>query len=191
MNNKDLIRLGVILLTGLALIYLVNSYSNKQATIQDEIGNLEKFADHAAAEQENEEEINKVSPGENLGKNEVYKSTENDTGASGEFGLDGNQYPKDCFPKDQLSPDDLLPTDINSTWAKVNPQGQGELSDQNFLDAGFHIGHNTVGQTLRNANRQLRSEYPNPQSKVGPWNQSTMEPDSNRRPLEIHTGCDN
>jgi hypothetical protein len=189
MNNKDMIRLGVILLAGLALIYLVNSYSNKQANIQDEIGNLEKFADHAAQEQQDDEKD--VSPGEDMGKNEVYEATENtDNGASGEFGLGGNQYPKDCFPKDQLSPNDLLPTDINSTWAKVNPQGQGELSDQNFLDAGFHIGNNTVGQTLRNANRQLRSEFPNPQNKVGPWNQSTIEPDSNRRPMEIHTGCD-
>ena len=51
------------------------------------------------------------------------------------------------------------------------------------------VGINTVGQSLRNANRQLRSEPPNPQVKVSPWLQSTIEPDSNRKPLEIG-GCE-
>jgi hypothetical protein len=51
-----------------------------------------------------------------------------------------------------------------------------------------HIGVNTVGQTLRNANRQLRSEPPNPQVKVSPFLQTTIGPDTNRKPLEIG-GC--
>jgi hypothetical protein len=59
----------------------------------------------------------------------------------------------------------------------------------NFLTAGYHIGINTVGQTLRNANRQLRSEPLNPQVPVSPWLQTTIEPDTNRRPLEIGGGC--
>ena len=44
---------------------------------------------------------------------------------------------------------------------------------------------NISGQSLRNANMQLRSEPPNPIKKVGPWMQSTIEPDLNRKPLEI------
>lgn len=96
-----------------------------------------------------------------------------------------NQLPSECYPKDVLNSADLLPRDANSLWAQVAPNGQGALTDQNFLTAGYHIGINTVGQTLRNANRQLRSEPPNPQAKVSPWNQTTIEPDINRRPLEI------
>ena len=96
-----------------------------------------------------------------------------------------NQLPSECYPKDVLNSADLLPRDANSLWAQVAPNGQGALTDQNFLTAGYHIGINTVGQTLRNANRQLRSEPPNPQVKVSPWNQTTIEPDINRRPLEI------
>jgi hypothetical protein len=96
-----------------------------------------------------------------------------------------NQLPSECYPKDVLSSADLLPRDANSLWAQVNPSGQGSLADQNFLTSGFHIGINTVGQTLRNANRQLRSEPLNPQVKVSPWMQTTIEPDINRRPLEI------
>jgi len=100
-------------------------------------------------------------------------------------GVGQQQLPSECYPKDVLTSGDLLPRDANSLHAQVVPSGQGALSDQNFLTAGYHIGINTVGQTLRNANRQLRSEPPNPQNKVSPWNQSTIEADINRRPLEI------
>ncbi len=89
---------------------------------------------------------------------------------------------------DQLSAQDLLPQDKSSTWASVNPEGQGTLDGKNFLQAGYHIGINTVGQTLRNANLQLRSEPPNPQVQVSPWLQTTIEPDVSRRPMEIG-GC--
>ena len=123
-----------------------------------------------------------------MGQNEVFQFLGEDKQQSGEFGLSGNQYPKDCFPKDQLSPGELLPGSANSKWAQSVPAGQGELGDQNFLTAGHHVGVNTVGQTLRNANRQLRSEPPNPQVKVSPWLQTTIETDTNRRPMEIG-GC--
>ena len=82
-----------------------------------------------------------------------------------------------------------MPGNANSKWAQVNPAGQGELGDQNFLSAGYHIGVNTVGQSLRNANLQLRSEPANPQLNVGPWNQSTITSDMQRRPLEIGCGA--
>jgi len=96
-----------------------------------------------------------------------------------------NNAPAECYPKDVLSSGDLLPNDANSTWAQVNPNGQGALGDKNFLNAGYHVGVNTVGQSLRNANRQLRSDPPNPQVKVSPWMQTTIEPDVNRKPMEI------
>jgi predicted acylesterase/phospholipase RssA len=51
--------------------------------------------------------------------------------------------------------------------------------------AGALIGVNTVGQSLRNANYQLRSEPPNPQVPVTVFNIPTIEPDMNRRALEI------
>lgn len=91
-----------------------------------------------------------------------------------------------CFPRDRLSAEELLPKDAaNSKWAQMNPAGQGDVRDQNFLTAGYHIGVNTVGQSLRNANYQLRSEPANPQVPVSPWNISTIEPDQTRRPLEV------
>ena len=95
------------------------------------------------------------------------------------------RQPKDAFPQDSLSPEDLLPRDAaNSRWAQANPAGTGDVKDQNFLSAGFHVGIDTVGQSLRNASHDLRSVIPCPQYKVSIWQNSTIEPDLNRRPLE-------
>ncbi len=96
------------------------------------------------------------------------------------------QQPAGCYPRDQLTPSELLPKDQNSVWAEQNPMGPGSLKGKNFLSAGALIGVNTVGQSLRNANWQLRSEPPNPQVPVSIFNQSTIQPDTNRRPLEIN-----
>jgi hypothetical protein len=93
--------------------------------------------------------------------------------------------PAGCYPRDQLTPSELLPKDMNSVWAEQNPMGPGSLKGKNFLSAGALIGVNTVGQSLRNANLQLRSEPPNPQVAVSIFNQSTIASDTSHRPLEI------
>jgi hypothetical protein len=99
---------------------------------------------------------------------------------------DGGTQSGDCFPKDRLTASDLLPHNAaDSKWAQVNPLGQGDIHNQNFLTAGYHIGIDTIGESLRNPNLQLRSEPPNPQFKVSPWMQSTIMGDVQRRPLEI------
>jgi hypothetical protein len=95
------------------------------------------------------------------------------------------EAPAGCYPRDQLTPSELLPRDMNSIWAEQNPMGPGSLKGKNFLSAGALIGVNTVGQSLRNANLQIRSEPPNPQVPVSIFNQSTIAPDISHRPLEI------
>lgn len=95
------------------------------------------------------------------------------------------EAPAGCYPRDQLTPSELLPKDMNSIWAEQNPMGPGSLKGKNFLSAGALIGVNTVGQSLRNANLQVRSEPPNPQVAVSIFNQSTISPDISHRPLEI------
>ena len=95
------------------------------------------------------------------------------------------EAPAGCYPRDQITPSELLPKDMNSIWAEQNPMGPGSLKGKNFLSAGALIGVNTVGQSLRNANLQLRSEPPNPQVPVSIFLQSTIAPDISHRPLEI------
>lgn len=83
------------------------------------------------------------------------------------------------------SPQDLLPHDQNSQWAALNPVSQGNIAAPDLLQAGYHIGLDTIGQTLKNANLQERSDPIIPKSNIGPWNQSTIEPDLGRVPLEV------
>lgn len=113
---------------------------------------------------------------------EGFANLEDITGPA-EFG--STPSPNGCYPRDQLTPGELLPKDGNSTWAQQNPMGTGSLKGKNFLSAGALVGVNTVGQSLRNANQQLRSEPPNPQVPVSVFFNSTIEPDSNRRDMEI------
>ena len=100
---------------------------------------------------------------------------------------ENHESSNDCFPKDRLGAQDLLPKDqANSRWAQLNPAGQGDVKDQNFLQAGHLSGINTtMGSRTKNANMQLRSEPLNEQKVVSPWIQSTILPDTLRRPLEI------
>ena len=88
----------------------------------------------------------------------------------------------------QQNPSELLPKDNNGAWAELNPSGQGDLAGINLLKAGANIGINTIGQSFKNPNMQIRSEPPNPQVNTGPWNLSTIDPDFMRPTLEIGQG---
>lgn len=120
-------------------------------------------------------------PSAPLGQNE---------GPSSVKGLRTNIHglPPSCTRQQVADPSQLLPKDNNNQFSKMNPMGAGDVANVSLLKAGYHIGINTVGQSLRNANLQLRSEPANPQLNTGcPWNISTIGPDLSRRPLEI--GC--
>ena len=161
-----------------------NSMNNVQGVGED----LDGVADDAAyfeqpIDVEGEEEIEGFQNSEPQASDSTT-STNEEVVQSNNANSNTNA-PTECYPKDVLSSGDLLPNDANSKWAQVNPNGQGALGDKNFLNAGYHVGVNTVGQSLRNANRQLRSDPPNPQVKVSPWMQTTIEPDVNRKPMEI------
>jgi hypothetical protein len=87
------------------------------------------------------------------------------------------------------NPSDLLPKDKNSQWTALNPVTVGSNNVMpDLLQAGHHIGLDTIGQTLKNANLQLRSDPYIAKTDIGPWMQSTIEPDLGRVPLEIGYG---
>ena len=104
-----------------------------------------------------------------------------------DYNPEANKKPQpDPFPKGRVTTDDLLPKDAaNTLWSQVNPAGQGDLQNVSLINAGFNFGVDTQGQTLKNPNLQLRSEFPNPRVSVGPWMQSTIENDCSRRYFEI------
>jgi hypothetical protein len=92
--------------------------------------------------------------------------------------------PAGCYAREQINPAELLPKE-SGVWAEQNPSGPGSLKGKNFLSAGALIGINTIGQSLKNASWDLRSEPANPQVPVSIFNNSTFQPDLMRRPLEI------
>ena len=180
-------RILVIIVVAVALLYLINYLTN--SNYGKNLNETERFAEQQPSDESNENENNDLSA-------QPYSTDSDSAPVLGDSVQQNNSVEpenvesrsSDCFPKDQLSPDELLPQDSSSLWAQVNPDGQGQLSGRNFLQAGHHVGVNTVGQPLRNPNYGLRSEPPNPQVKVSPWQQSTIDPDANRRPMEIG-GC--
>ncbi len=119
-------------------------------------------------------------PSAGLGRNESNASVSGVTTSS--FGM-----PPSCAKQAVVDPKQLLPRDGNNAFSQMNPAGAGDIQNVSLLKAGYHIGINTVGQSLRNANLQLRSEPANPQMNIGPWNQTTIGPDLARRALEV--GC--
>lgn len=126
--------------------------------------------------------VNNVKPSESDISSE-YKSVD----------FTGQKLPSDCFPKDRLTTEDLLPKDAaNLKWSAVNPAGQGDVSNINFVQAGAMMGINSTLGSMRNANLQLRSDpvIPNQQSEW-PIMMSTIPRNSSllRRPLEISGDC--
>lgn len=116
-----------------------------------------------------------------LGTNETQASVDN-----------LSRTPSTCYPQDSLKPEDLLPQEESKAIQEFNtaqPVGEGILQGVNLLSSGSHIGVNTIGQSLRNSNLQLRSEPPNPQVNVSPWMNTTIGPDLPRRPLEVGESC--
>lgn len=88
----------------------------------------------------------------------------------------------------EITTADLLPAnDAAQAFEAKFPGGQGDATDKNFLIAGYNIGINTVGSSLKNANLQLRSDPFIKRQDVGPWNQSTILSSdlTNRKTLEI------
>ena len=131
---------------------------------------------------------------QDISRDEIYKSNPNvlpNPQMSNNFAPQGNFEPStghnfaqlDCFPKDSTMPQDLLPKE--GGFSESNPAPQGHLNNRNFFESGYTGGLNTQSNTLKNANRQLRSDPLIPRRDVGPWAQSTYEPDTNRRQFDI------
>lgn len=91
------------------------------------------------------------------------------------------------YSETTLSSGELLPKGgLGASWAAVNPSSLGDLKGQNFIDAGYHTNTAIAGvaQTNRNASWDIRSEQPNPQAKVGPFLQTTIEANPFKRGLD-------
>jgi len=172
-NDYGIVGILIILAIAYALFNVYSTISNKGKSGAESMTQTRNKAYNNGG--------NSAPRGAQESGNEVYSSvTDNQTSGQG--------LPSSCNKANTQNPADLLPKDNNSQWAQLNPAGKGDLANINLLKAGYHIGIDTIGQTLRNGNLQIRSEPANPQVDVGPWNLSTIEPDFMRPPLELGQG---
>lgn len=175
--NNEILRLALIVVAALAVVWVLNKMGhNVDHPMADAILMKKEGMENGEEEEEIMEEpvpvVRARDPGPMVG--------------AGFDGLSAEELKHACFPTDrELTADDLMPRNEYAAWADVHPHGVGVLQDKNFLHAGHHIGINTVGQSLRNANQSFRSEPANPQVQVSPWLQTTIGSDQLRRPMEI------
>jgi hypothetical protein len=184
MGKKSMVNLLLGIGAVVILVFLFNKYSMGKGMKKEPMAG--NGSSRAAARKKYYQEasggngsVQPAAPGDNEQFATVANSTQGNTASQG--------IPPSCSSQPAMNPSDLLPNDENSSWSQLNPGGSGALQDVNLLSAGALIGIDTVGNTLRNANLQERSEPPNPQLNVGPWNNTTIAPDTMRVPLEI--GC--
>ena len=151
----------LLMLVGVCvLVYAMMNYSNKQSNVTAAMSNKKKQENvPSAAGEDGNETYYSVGGSMSDNNNVDNKNVDN----------------KNSKKKDTCDPSCLLPKDTNSEWGKLNPSGQGDLENVSLLKAGSHIGINTVGNSLRNANLQIRGEPANPRGDVGPWMQSTID----------------
>ena len=179
-----LIILGVVV-----LVAVLFRYNNNKGLLQDNMSN-NVFANAATLDVVMDKQTN------NSGSNNLQQSNNIVSGTTVPVSTtDGEQFlqvsglssgtkpTNSCNNQPMMDPKELLPNSANNEWSSIAPSN--DLKNINMLNAGHHIGINTVGSSLRNANLQVRSEPVIPQSNVGPWNNTTIEADNLRRPLEI------
>ena len=173
MNNSKSF-FNVILVLGLIILIVVIYNYNSKKTTKDNMYNSVTGKDVSGSVLGS----GSVIPGNVVGMD----TTDNFMNVSG---LNTNGSSGSCNQK-TTDPSDLLPKDMNSDWSNVNP-ANADLKNINLLSAGQLIGINTVGSSLRNPSLQERSEPVIPKTNIGPWNNSTIDADTYRRPLEIGT----
>ena len=84
--------------------------------------------------------------------------------------------------KDTAAPADLLPKDTNDNFSDFTGDIKKNIQAPDLLTAGANMG--TIGQSLRNANQQLRADPIIEKTLQCPWNNSTIEADTSRKSLE-------
>ena len=157
----------LIVVGGAVLAYFMYSYSRQKSI---DTSNFTKNA-YMGSTIGDSEESGSVAPALHSGQNSGPASANG--GYTDDTGIVGGSS------KTPTDPTPLLPKSNESTGT-----GMDDLGGANLLTAGKLMGIDTIGSSLRNANLQLRSEPANPQVKIGPWNQSTIEHDT-RRGLEM------
>lgn len=102
----------------------------------------------------------------------VFKSTGRKTCGS-------NQ---NCEPEDLFDADKYLPQEVNDDWFEVQ-QEPISVKNRHLVNITKPIGVDTIGSSKKNSSHDIRGAPANPKYVVSPWLQSSIEPDTNLKPL--------
>lgn len=167
-------RLALVLGGVLVLAYLMSTYSSGKGTVGE---GMEELGQKLGVQGPLSSGMPRSSKTHSVGGNaQPVESLQARTPAG-----------QSSYTETTLSTDELLPKGgLGASWAAVNPAAMGDLKGQNFLDAGYHTNTAIAGvsQTNRNASWDVRSEQPNPQVKVGPFSNTTIEANPFKRGLD-------
>lgn len=174
MKHSQTTRLALVLGGVLVVAYLISNYSSAKSIVgegmeqlKDSLGVQGPLSDGAPQGQPRHSQGGNAQPSEGLQSRKPSAQSK--------------------YTETHLASEELLPKGgLGASWAAVNPAGMGDLKGQNFLDAGYHTNTAVAGvsQTNRNASWDVRSEYPNPQVKVGPFINTTIEANPFKRGLD-------
>ena len=166
LSQTKMVRLGLVLAGVVALYVLFSSYSGSKSALLDKAEELGGLGTPGPLSEQ----------GPSMGSPHAVGGN-----AASVQGMQGRTpASQQTYSATSLSSSELLPKgEIGASWAAVNPVGSEDLKGQNFLQAGYHSNINVVGiaQTNRNPSYDIRTETPNPQSKVGPFLNTTIDPD--------------
>jgi hypothetical protein len=166
LSQTKMVRLGLVLAGVVALYVLFTSYSTSKGALLDKAEELGGLGTPGPL---SEQGPSMGSPHAVAGNAASVQGMQGRTPAS-----------QQTYSATSLSSSELLPKgELGASFAAVNPVGSEDLKGQNFLQAGYHSNINIVGiaQTNRNPSYDIRTETPNPQAKVGPFLQTTIDPD--------------
>lgn len=96
--------------------------------------------------------------------------------------VDERKREDSSFDPELYNAENLLPQEKHPDWFEVIEEPIS-VKNRHLISLQQPIGINTIGQSLKNATRDLRAAPANPKMVVGPWLQSTIEPDYNTKSL--------
>jgi hypothetical protein len=166
LSQTKMVRLGLVLAGVVALYVLFTSYSGSKGALLDKAEELGGLGTPGPLSEQ----------GPSMGSPHAVGGN-----AASVQGMQGRSpASQQTYSQTSLTSSELLPKgEIGASWAAVNPVGSEDLKGQNFLQAGYHSNINVVGiaQTNRNPSYDIRTETPNPQAKIGPFLNTTIDPD--------------
>jgi uncharacterized protein YneF (UPF0154 family) len=175
--DKNIVIIGTIVVGLLVGVYFLNNMFGKEG--YDNIVAIKTYDDENKLNTDNHE-MQDVGPNESPEK-QMGDAVEIDQKNMNELKSEEMKQGVD------LQPTELLPRDTEAEkyFENAAPQVPGSLEHKNFLESAYHIGVDTQNSSMKNANRQLRSDPPIAKENVSVWNNSTFVQDKFRKHFEI------